>query len=172
MRTISRATGLIVMAAMVVLAVGGIAGATGTPGVDPASTSATLLPGQSILIPKVVHTSTIPPKPDLIFLSDTTGSMGSAIANVKANAVSVMNSVLGAQPDSEFGAAQYKDFNCDAVPYNLDQAVTANTGAVQTAINTWSAGGGCDLPESAINALYQLATDPAVGFRTGSSRII
>jgi uncharacterized repeat protein (TIGR01451 family) len=144
----------------------------GGAGVDPASYSATLNSGDSVTITKTVHTPDIPPNPDLVFLADTTGSMGSAIANVKANAGSVMTQVATAQPTSEFGVAQYKDFNCDAVPYHLDQAITSNQANVQTAINTWSASGGCDTPESAINALYQLATSPATGWRTGSSRII
>jgi uncharacterized repeat protein (TIGR01451 family) len=148
--------------------------AIGPPGVDPSAVALTLDPGASQDVAKVVHTPAIPPKPDLVFLSDTTGSMGGAIANVKANAVSVMNTVLAAQPQAQFAAAQYKDnFECSSDPFafNLDQAITASTSAVQTGINTWSAFGGCDTPEQAIFALDRLATG-ATGFRSGSSRII
>src|SRR5918994_1243958 len=67
------------------------------PGVTPASVSATLLPGQSNTITKSVETSPIPPRPDILFLADTTGSMDSAIANVQANATSIMNTVRAAQ---------------------------------------------------------------------------
>lgn len=141
-------------------------------GVTPASVDETLGLGKSVTVAKTVTTPPIPPKPDVIFLADTTGSMGPAIANVQSNAVSIMNSVLSAQPDAQFGVASYKDFNCDAVPYSLDHAVTASTADANTAIGTWSAAGGCDVPEAQINALYQIANDPATGFRTGSTRIV
>lgn len=164
-----RALAIVATAAAALL--GAVATATGA-GVDPASYSATIASGGSVTITKTVHTPAIAPKPDLIFLADTTGSMGSAIANVKANAVNVMNSVLAGQPQAEFGVANYKDFNCDSVPFSLDQAVTASTTDTQNAINSWSASGGCDTPESALNALQVLASNPAVGFRSDSTRII
>src|SRR5574341_1161645 len=144
--------------------------------VDPSTVTATIAPGGSLTLTKTVHTPVIPPRPDVVFLADTTGSMGPAIANVKANATSIMNTVRLAQADSQFGAANYKDFNCsiDPFPYTLDQAITASIPDAQTGINAWSTtpGGGCDTPEAQLNALFQLATDPATGFRTGSTRII
>ncbi len=146
------------------------------PGVDPATVHAAAVPGATITVNKVVHTPAIPPRPDVMFLADTTGSMGPAIANVRANAGTIMTTVRAAQSDSQFGAAEYKDFNCaiDPIPYRLNQAITANTADVQTGINMWATvpGGGCDVAEAQLNALYQLATDPATGWRTGSTRII
>ncbi len=150
-----------------------------TPGVDPATVTTTLKPGQSTIVNKTVHTPVIPPNPDVVFLSDTTGSMGPAIANVQANAISVMSTVLAAQPTAQFAAAQYKDADpayngggcADPFAFNLDQSITSNTGLVQTGINSWSGSGGCDIPESQLNALYQLATG-GTGFRTGSTRIV
>ena len=97
-------------AALLVLVVGGVASATGPVGVTPATyTNTSMLPGTSVTVPKTVQTSEIPPNPDLVFLADTTGSMGGAIGNVQTNATNVMNSVLAAQPTSNFGAASYKD---------------------------------------------------------------
>jgi hypothetical protein len=149
----------------------------GTTGVDPASYSATLTSGSSVTINKTVHTPAIPPNPDIVFLSDTTGSMGGAIANVQANANSIMSSVAADQPTAEFAAAQYKDGDpkfCSSDPFafRLDQALTASMADVQAGVGTWTASGGCDTPESQINALYQLATDPGVGFRSDSTRIV
>src|SRR5690242_13565909 len=92
-------------AAMLVLAVGSVATATGPVGVTPAVVTGTLLPGASMTVHKTVQTSEIPPNPDLVFLADTTGSMGGAIGNVQTNATNVMNTVLAAQPTSNFGAA-------------------------------------------------------------------
>jgi uncharacterized repeat protein (TIGR01451 family) len=147
-----------------------------TPGVDPPTYTTSLNPGDSVTITKTVHTPIIPPKPDIIFLADTTGSMGPTLANVQANATSIMNTIRTAQSDSAFAAAQYKDFDCptDAFAFQLDQAVTTSIPAVQTAIGTWSAppGSGCDTPEAQINALFQLGTDPSVGFRTNSTAVI
>lgn len=170
----------VLLAALVVAAI-----ATGTayavsPGVDPQNVTATLNPGASVTVGKTVHTPVIPPNPDIVFLADTTGSMGPTIANVQSNATTIMNTIAGTSSigTPEFGAAEYKDFNCgfDPFAFNLDQAITSSVPAVQTAINSWSTppGSGCDTPEAQINALYELATNPAVGFRAPgtSTRII
>ncbi len=146
-----------------------------TPGVSPSSVTGTNNPGDSFVVSKVVQTPTIPPKPDIVFLADTTGSMGGAIANVKTGATNIMNTVLAAQADSQFGVASYKDFDSfcgPETPYSLDTSVTATIATAQAAINTWSASGGCDLPEAQLNALTQVASSPTTGFRTGSSRIV
>ena len=76
-----------------------------------------------------------------------------------------------AQPDSQFGAASYKDFGCDSFPFSVDQAVTTSTTDALNGINTWSAFGGCDIPEAQLNALYELANG-AAGFRANSTRVI
>jgi len=163
---------LVAATAAFVLAVGtGIAFASG---VDPASFSATLSSGASVHVPKVVHTPPIPPNPDIVFLADTTSSMSGAIANVQAEAGSIMSQVVAAQPTAEFGVANYTDQNCPS-PFTLDQSVTANTAAVQTALNgltTPNLACNTDAAEDFLNGLFQVATDPAVGFRTGSTRIV
>ena len=163
----------IVVAAVVAGAVGIQVAAAAPPGVEPASVTLAGNPGDSFTVTKTVHTPVIPPRPDVVFLADTTGSMGPAIANVKANATSIMTAVRTAQLDSDFGVANYTDFGCsDPFPFHLDQAVTASIPDAQTAIDGWTVGNGCDVPEAQINALYTLATDPAVGFRADSTRII
>jgi uncharacterized repeat protein (TIGR01451 family) len=150
-----------------------VAGAAfAAPGVTPASVSATLLPGQSNVQAKSVETSPIPPRPDILFLADTTGSMDSAIANVRTNATSIMNTVRAAQADSQFGAAEYRDFNCsDPFAYRLNQGITDVIADAQAGINQWAAGDGCDTPEAQVNALFEAAQN-ATGWRSGSSRII
>lgn len=140
-------------------------------GVSPDLVEKTMKIGTSAMVDKVVTTPPIPPKPDIVFLADTTGSMGPAIGNVQTNASSIMSDVLAAQPDAQFGAAQYKDEG-DALLFNIDQAVTANTTDVSTAVGTWTAIGGGDTAEGWINALFQIGTNPGVGFRTGSTRIV
>ncbi|WP_230687291.1 Calx-beta domain-containing protein [Catellatospora vulcania] len=140
------------------------------PGVEPSAVTRTLPPGGSATIAKVVHTPAVPPNPDIVFLADTTGSMGGAIANVKTNAADIMTAVSGAQPSAQFAAANYKDVN-DTPPFAVNQGLTANQALVQTGINAWSAGGGGDIAEDGLNALYQLATG-AVTFRPDGTRIV
>jgi Bacterial Ig-like domain (group 3)/Integrin beta chain VWA domain len=147
-----------------------------TPGVDPSSVTLTLAEGTSSHVSKVVHTPAIPPKPDVLVLADTTGSMGDTLSSLKTNLNSLVSQVQTAQPDAQFAVADYRDFdNCpaDGYAYRLDQPVTANISAVQAAVNGYSAFGGCDTPEQQLNALFQIATDnPPVGWRSGSTRIV
>jgi hypothetical protein len=138
----------------------------------------TAAPGGSVVMQKTLTTPVIPPRPDIVFLADTTGSMGTALANMQANVGTIMNQVRAAQPDAQFGVASYKDFDVSCgvteTPFTLEQPVTADTSAVQAGVNSWSAppGSGCDKPEAQLWALHQLATNANVGWRTGSSRIV
>ncbi|HET9014226.1 MAG TPA: vWA domain-containing protein, partial [Thermomicrobiaceae bacterium] len=145
-------------------------------GVDPSSVSQNLNPGATYAVTKTVHTPAIPPNPDIVFLSDTTGSMGPTIANVQANIASIANTVLTAQPTAQFAVAEYKDGDPNSCPsdpfaFKLDQGLTSTVADVSTAVSSWSASGGCDTPESQLYALDQLATG-AVTFRPNSTRII
>lgn len=137
--------------------------------IDPASVTQTLRPGDSFDVAKAVTTPPIPPRPDICFFADTTGSMGGAILNVRNNATMVMNLVRAVQPDSQFCAAQYRDSG-DSPEFQVDQSVTTSTANVQTAINTWAAGGGGDTPEGQLHGLTSLVA--AAGFRADSTRII
>jgi uncharacterized repeat protein (TIGR01451 family) len=168
--------------ALAAAAIAGIAAAA-TPGVDPQTVTNTVNPGDSFNVAKTVHTPVIPPNPDVVFLADTTGSMASTLANVQANATPIMNAVAAAPGvgTPAFAAAQYKDFNIpancipsSAFPFQIDHGNTTSTSDVQTAINTWSASGGCDTPEAQINALWELAQPGAGVFRGAgtSTRII
>ena len=136
---------------------------------NPPSVVTAIRPGDSFDVAKTVVTPVIPPRPDICFLADTTGSMGAALLNVQANATTIMAMVLAAQPEAQFCAAQYKDVG-DTPLFAVDQSVTANTVAVQTAINSWSAAGGGDQPEANLHGLTQLVAD--AGFRPDSTRII
>jgi hypothetical protein len=117
-----------------------------------------------------VTTSEIPPKPDLVLLADTTGSMGPALTDVRVNASTITSDILAAQPAAQFGVAEYKDL-VEAVPFRVNQDITGDEAAVQTGINQWAATGGGDTPEDGLNALYELATG-AASFRADGTRII
>jgi von Willebrand factor type A domain len=144
---------------------------TSTP-LDPVSAGVgNVAPGGSVTIKKALTTPVIPPKPDIVFLSDTTGSMGDAIGNVKTNVTTIMDQVLAAQPDAEFGVAEYKDFATDcATAYTLDHTLTNVKTDVANAVGTWTAGCGVDTPEADFWGLHNLVAD--AGWRSGSSKII
>jgi hypothetical protein len=156
--------------ALVAVNLTAVPGASAAPGVEPANSSVVLAPGGSLDIAKTVHTPTVPPKPDVVFLADTTGSMGGAITNVRTNAAGVMAEIVAAQPNAQFGVAQYRDEGDDPL-FRVDQGLTGNQTAVQAGIDTWIAGGGGDFPEAGLNALFQLASG-AVTFRDGGTRIV
>ena len=138
--------------------------------VSPASFSATLLPGGSVDVAKVVTTPTIPPNPDIAFLADTTGSMGVAIGTVQADAAAIFSAVLAVQPTAQFSVSEYKDIG-DPFEFKVDQALTANTTDVQNGINQWVAGGGGDTPESQLQALFEIGNGAAT-WRPDSTRIV
>lgn len=145
----------------------------GPVGVDPSSVSQSANPGAVIgPITKTVHTPTIPPNPDIVFLIDQTTSMGPAIANVQAGLANILSTVVGAQPTAQFAVTDYKDQVDPAPVFNVRQPLTANQSAIQTAINNlFLTGGGTDAPEDFINGLFQIATG-AITFRPTSTRFV
>lgn len=122
---------------------------------------------------------------DVLFVFDTTGSMGGVITSAKSGASSIMSNVLASLPGTQFAVADYKDYpstfsypgyastygGAGDYPWRLRQPVTASTGAVNTAINGLSASGGADWPESVVRAVYETYSDGAIGWRAGSIRV-
>ena len=139
--------------------------------VEPPTYEDNLAPGQSNDIAKAIQTPPLPPRPDIVFLADTTGSMDLAIANVQANATAIMTAVdLGTSGIPFFAAAEYRDVG-DSPLFAVNIGLTPNQGDVNTAIGTWSAGGGGDTPECQLFALEELATG-AVSYRANATPVI
>ncbi len=124
--------------------------------IDPSEVTETIADGESLEIVKTVQTPDIPPDADICFLADTTGSMGPALASVAASIGGIIADVLVESPDAQFCAAQYRDVGSAPV-VALDQALTTNTAAVQTAVSAWTASGGGDAAEDQLHALTQMA---------------
>lgn len=139
--------------------------------VDPDFVQQEMAPGDTITVTKTVTTPEIPPLPDIYFLADTTGSMGPAIANVQANASAILADILAADATAQFGVGDYKDFPYDAYAFQSTAPIDGDAAAL-AAIGGWAAGGGGDGPEGWLYALYKLATDPAIGWRDGSSKVV
>ena len=121
-----------------------------------------------------VPRSTVPPKADVYLLADTTASMTPIISAVQAGIDTVVNFPFPPF-DLAWGVGNYKDFPIPTPnPYAFlhQLAPTTDLAAVTTAVNTWSAADGSDIPEGQLYALTQIATDPAIGWRAGSKRIL
>jgi len=158
------------LVAALALVVGLLTAATAAASVSPPSFNATLAPGGSTSVTKTVTTPPIAPNPDIAFLADSTGSMIGAIANVKANASSVLGTIKAAQPTAQFSVSEYRDWG-DAFVHRINTGLTSSQSAAQAGINQWNAGGGGDWYEANLYALRRLANG-AAGWRGGSTRII
>lgn len=140
-------------------------------GVSPATVDQNADPGATIHVEKTITTPEIPPKPDIVLLVDHTGSMGTAIASVKAEMGNIISTVKGAQPDAQFAVAQY----CDSPEDEFDvlQNLTASDADATSAVNGIALCGGGDEPEAQLNALWEIGDGgDAISFRPGSSRIV
>ena len=123
---------------------------------------------------------------DILFLIDTTGSMGGEITNLRTSLSSLVTSVRTSIPDAAFGVARFDDFPVAGygsgadVPFGLIQRITTNMADITAGVAGLTLHGGADGPESNMEALYQAATgdgfrssagtawtpmfDPAIGF--------
>src|SRR5919204_467047 len=90
-----------------------------------------------------------PPKVDVMFLVDTTGSMSGAIGEVRSELGDVMQRIGDGVPDAAFGLAQLRDMDeSSGFSYRLEQGITTDRASVQSAANGLVAGGGGDGPEA------------------------
>jgi hypothetical protein len=144
--------------------------------INPSVNDLHLAPGE--VFTEDIHV-TVPASPaplfDVYFLADTTGSMGSIINAVKAGASNILTTLSSLFPNMAFGAGNYKDFASnppDPFAFQPQQSLNLNKALTQNAINNWSASGGDDTPEGQLFALQQIATNPVIGWRPGSQRIL
>jgi len=102
-------------------------------------------------------------KGDVLFLTDTTGSMGGYISGIREAFGDILSTIAADLPDADiqYGVTDYKDYrdggNYTNYGVNLRQPITSDTPAVQTAIDGMYAVGGYDIPESQLKALVNLA---------------
>ncbi len=104
------------------------------------------------------HTLTLGASLDVCFLIDTTGSMGSTIASVKAALINITSNIFALFPDARIAVKDFKDNPAyvDGDSAYLDQVdapFTTNRTIITSALNTLSAAGGGDTPEAHWTAL-------------------
>jgi hypothetical protein len=144
------------------------------PYLDPPTVDVLIYPGESAQIDKTVTTPEIAPNPDIYFLADTTGSMGSVISQVKADASTLLANIAAQTTEPRFGAGSYKDFPLDIYAFNNGASIPATDdggASALAAIAGWSAGGGYDGSEAQFYALDQIA-EGVVNWRTDSVKIV
>jgi len=109
-------------------------------------------------------------KADLFIMMDTTGSMGSAITNLKNDMSSIIiPEVAAVVPDIWFAVGRFDDYPYGSygygtdVPFALLQRTTDDPVTAQNAVNMLSTNSGGDMEESHVPALWATATGDALG---------
>ncbi len=102
---------------------------------------------------------------DIDFLVDRTGSYGDDISTFQAKAKEIVQTLLSSMPEGtilKVGITSFKDFpppegygDLGDYPFKLELDLTNDTSQFISVINTLTAGGGGDYPESQLEALYQ-----------------
>jgi len=96
-----------------------------------------------------------PPKVDVVFVVDTTGSMSGLIEGAKRKIWSIANQILGGQPKPHvrIGLIGYRDLGDDYVTKRFQ--LTEDIDDVYANLQAFSAGGGGDTPEHVNRALTE-----------------
>ena len=158
------------------------AGAT----ISPDTLTATLNPGESTTVTKTVTIPELPPRADVVFAFDLTGSMAPILSTAKARAGDIMTALDALGVDINYGVMSYMDYpryysSCGYssvygysgdYAYRLDQPVTSDRSAVTTAINGLTLGSGADGPQDYTRFMYESYADPEVSWRPGAKRIV
>lgn len=98
---------------------------------------------------------------DVVFVLDSTGSMGPTLTTLADNFATVVEEISSLIPDAAFGVATFQDYNYPGTggypdkPFKLYQQVSTNLGAIQANLSSLKPGGGGDLAEAALEALFQ-----------------
>lgn len=107
---------------------------------------------------------------DVVFLIDTTGSMGQEIAEIRRTLRDqIIPGIRTSIPDSNVGVATFADFPvrpCGEptmdTPFQLVLPTTSDAARVQSAVDAITLGNGGDPPESQVEALFQVATGAGI----------
>ncbi len=104
---------------------------------------------------------------DVSFVFDTTGSMGSVIASVRAQALSLIDILFADDNDARIGIVGFKDTangepSSIILPFTDQDEFADRKSAAIAALNSITIGGGGDTPESAFDGL-KLALNGSMG---------
>ena len=138
--------------------------------IDPITFGAELEAGESVTIRKtvVVDEGTTSAVLDVMFLIDTSGSMGPHIANAKLAAGDILSGLAGFG-NVATGTGYYSEPGSLGVYRDLTTDPTAGQQNINDIVLGLGGGGG-DFPEEGINGTYEAAT--GASWRPGSNRFI
>jgi hypothetical protein len=150
----------------------GLAVAVDAPAGDPGAMSVVLNPGGSATLTRTVTTPVMPPQPDVVLLAGATEAMWNVLVSVEDDADVILDQVSAAQPDAEFGAAQFGDVaDREDEVFRVRPDLTTDHDLVRQGMAGWFARTDPGDDQDTVNALYQLASG-AVSWRPGSNRIV
>jgi len=112
------------------------------------------------------------PKVDVVFVLDTTGSMGGLIEGAKLKIWSIANQIIGGSPapDLRVGLVGYRDVGDSYVTQVFD--LSADLDEVYANLMSFQAGGGGDTPEHVNRALHDAVSNIEWGSGRESLRIV
>ena len=183
---------------LLLIGIAGGAGAASVPvsvtvtvdGITPATVDLSLGKGSSSTLNPTLHLATSPPRADILFAVDTTGSMGAAIADARADAASIVSGIQASVPAARFAVASFKDYpiapfgNSTDYPWRVDQDFTDNAtpiscsatdstvSPIDCALAGLSAGGGNDEPEAYNRAFFEAYSSDALTYRSDTPRFM
>jgi hypothetical protein len=112
------------------------------------------------------------PHVDVVFVLDTTGSMGGLIEGAKLKIWAISNSIINGSPTPELrvGLVGYRDVGDDYVTRVHD--LSADLDEVYANLMSFSAGGGGDTPEHVNHALHDAVEDISWSTDDSTLRIV
>lgn len=139
---------------------------------SPVTSTMTIEAGGTGTEEKTVSVPRLPAKADIQIAIDTTGSMGGAISQAKAQATDLVDTIHAAVPDANFSVVDFRDSGDGAGEYVIKAPNTNDVAAVQSAIDTMTADGGGDYPEAQNLVLAHAATDDPALWRADSRKFV
>lgn len=148
---------------------------------DPPVVTVTLGAGESITIDKTLHLDAAPEFADIVIAIDTTGSMGTAIAQAQAEAIQICNDVKAQIPGARFAAVDFEDYPTmpDGLPTDnpyilLTPGFVADCATFAAAIGTMAAesGAGGDFAEAYNRAFFEAYSDPLLVYNPQAVRFL
>jgi len=131
------------------------------------------------------HAGAVPAHTDVMFVFDTTGSMGGAIEEAQGDIQEAMTQIGASLPDAQFGLVEVNDYdevnNPGFFSYGIGEGfpawalkvpITSNQAAIVQELEKMEAEGGGDGPEAYGRALNEVALNPAIGWRAGARGVV
>jgi len=158
--------------------------------IAPTTFEAHVAPGEPVACPVQVSVPAVPPRVDVVFAFDLTGSMSGTINAAKTRAIDVMGTLITNNPgvSFRFGVMSYMDYAASYnsygysdtygsaafgdYPYMLKQGLTSDTAAISEVITHLALGSGWDGPQDYTRIFYESYADTNVGWRDGAKRIL